>query len=142
MHEKSTHFGVPSGTEYALPQHSREVSDALSEASALELSYLRALNRSEPTPHSSTQLKEPRVSDDFAQRLTALDDEIFARGVAVDRKKLVAVGKQGFNVLLECDRVARLEHRVIGRERHSVTDRKGQRRAASGSNSAFDWSEG
>jgi hypothetical protein len=92
-----------------------EARSASVDASEREMAFLRALNRTADMSHSSAlQLKSPRLTDDFSQRVAALDDDIFARGVAVDRQKLVTVGKQGFEQLLEADHVARSEQRVIG----------------------------
>jgi hypothetical protein len=59
------------------------------------------------------QLREPRLHDDHAQRVANLDQEIYERGVAIDRDKLLSLGRERFARLLECDRAARTE-RVIG----------------------------
>jgi hypothetical protein len=117
MHEKSSfsHYGVPFGTEVSLPQHSTEVSEAISrEAGERDLAMLRAMNP--PTFEASTKpsIREPELPADFASNAARLDREIVDRGIAVDREKLLALGKERFARLLEADRLARDEQRVFG----------------------------
>jgi hypothetical protein len=78
------------------------------------MAMIRDLNGglSSPKP-PPPQLREPRLSDDHAQHVADLDREIYERGVAVDRDKLLSLGKARFDELLAADRVARSE-RVIG----------------------------
>jgi hypothetical protein len=58
-------------------------------------------------------LRAPQLDDDHAHRVATLTQKIYERGVAVDRDKLLSLGKQRFDELLAADRVARSE-RVIG----------------------------
>jgi len=98
-----------------------EAAEALSrEAVARDRALLAAMNRAPGTPASTREpvLREATLPSDFQSRLDALDDEIHNRGVAVDRDKLVSLGKKRFQELLAADRVCREEQRVI----HIATD--------------------
>jgi hypothetical protein len=80
-----------------------------------EMAYLQALNPgATPTLRPKMlELKRPVLAEDHVQRVADLDEKIYARGVAVDRDKLLALGRQRFGELLAADRAARTE-RVIG----------------------------
>jgi len=120
-HEHNPVYGTPP----ILPQYDyhghgseagREATRIVSnEAAQREAAELRALNA--PTTASKLELPRLRSSalpDDFVDRIDALDEAMFERGVAIDRDKLVSLGKERFNDLLEKDRVARTAQRVIG----------------------------
>lgn len=109
------HYGVPIGTEFSPPLHSKDVSKALShEAAEREMALMRAL--SGPSGHKPglPPIKAPVVPSDFAERIAQLDNTIYQRGVAVDRAKLVEVGKARFQELLERDYRVREFQRIGG----------------------------
>ena len=84
------------------------------EAAAREKALLAALNGSPRAPKlGPPPLRRPVLSDDFAERLAALDEKIYERGVAVEREKLLSLGEARFQELLTADRCARTEQRVI-----------------------------
>jgi hypothetical protein len=53
------------------------------------MALIRDLNRGFSSPKQPPpQLREPRLSDDHAQRVANLDQKIYERGVAVSKDKL------------------------------------------------------
>ena len=89
------------------------VAAASSEAAQRDMQMMHDLNRGYSMKPSPPQLREPRLHDDHAQRVADLKRKIYERGVAIDRDKLVSLGKKRFDELLAADRVARTE-RIIG----------------------------
>ena len=86
---------------------------ASNEAAEREQAYVRALNRpASPAPMLPIP-KAPVLPDDFWQRLTALDEATCRKGVAVSRDKLLALGRERFEELLQSDRAARHLSRII-----------------------------
>jgi hypothetical protein len=77
------------------------------EASAREMDYLRSLGRPRLPAPELPPIKTPILPDDFAQRVAELDEEIFARGVAVNTERILSLGRERFKKLLELDRTAR-----------------------------------
>jgi hypothetical protein len=57
-------------------------------------------------------LRAPKLAKDFQARLDELDEAIHQRGVAVDRDKLLELGKEQFTRLLSLDRAARELQRI------------------------------
>jgi hypothetical protein len=94
-----THYGIPLGVEYSTPTHDKKFSEALSrEAGERDLAMIRALN---PPPGRTQAQTEPKVrapilAENFSEECARLDREIFERGVPVERKKLLELGKQCF----------------------------------------------
>jgi hypothetical protein len=85
------------------------------EEATREAAYLQALSGIPTMPHQPPlQLRQPVLPSDFADALDRFDNEIFARGIAVNRGKIVALGRKRFQELLALDRAARVEQRVIG----------------------------
>ena len=89
------------------------VAAASSEAAARDMQMMRDLNRGYSPKPSPPQLRERRLHDDHAQRVGDIKPKIYGRGVAIDRDKLLSLGKARFQQLLAAERVARSE-RVIG----------------------------
>ena len=86
---------------------------ASSEAVQREAALLRALNPPRMPTLEPPRLRAPVLSDDFAEQAKSLDEKIFNRGVAIDRDRLVSLGKERFAELLALDRTARLLQRVL-----------------------------
>ena len=59
-------------------------------------------------------LLKPVLPTDFQARVDALDEEIYKRGMAVSRDRLLSLGQRRFHELLAKDRSARGLQRVIG----------------------------
>jgi len=91
------------------------------EASARDMAYVAALGGHTVTRFALPPVKAPVLPQDFAQRLAGLDEAIYKRGIAVDADKLLALGKERFERLLELDRKARSNTAVIG-TRTDLTD--------------------
>jgi hypothetical protein len=92
------------------------VAAASSEAAAREHAYLRALN--EPPSRIAriapeSILRQPNLPEDFAQQVAALDEKIYRKGIAIDRERVLAIGKKGFTALLSADHEGRQEQRVV-----------------------------
>jgi hypothetical protein len=109
-----TDFAPPYGAEVGLPHHGKVSEPLLREAAQREMAMIRALNP--PLWKAPTQplVREPELPADFATRVAKLDREIVEHGVAVDRSKLLALGKTRFTELLAADREARGEERIFG----------------------------
>jgi hypothetical protein len=89
-------------------------SGASKEAGGREMALLRDLNGGYAQPQQQPpQLRAPRLHGDHAQRIAKLDEEIYERGIAVDRERRLSLGKQRFKQLLAAERLARSE-RAIG----------------------------
>lgn len=98
--------------EAAATQHG--VTGASREAVGREMALLRDLNGGFAQPKQPPpQLRQPCLPHDHAQRVTALSQNIYERGVAVDRAKVLSLGRMRFARLLAAEREARTE-RVIG----------------------------
>ena len=95
-------------------EHRHNVEAASREASQREMAMIRALNRPPTQIKPELVLKEPRLPEDFAQQVGALDQQTYRKGVAVSRERLESLGKARFQQLLAADREARREQRVIG----------------------------
>jgi hypothetical protein len=95
-------------------RHDRVPLSVSSEAAEREQAYLRALNAPTARNVQLPSVRQPVLPTDFADALDRFDDEIFQRGIAVSRDKLVSLGKQRFALLLAKDREARRLQRVIG----------------------------
>jgi hypothetical protein len=84
--------------DVGIPQHDRDeaVAIAAREQMARDTAlYGRPIVKNEPPI-----IKAPVLSDDFAARLATLDEVIMSRGVAIDRQRLVSLGKKRFAELL------------------------------------------
>jgi len=106
-----------------LEQHERNVAAAASEAAQREAATLEASNRGS----AATQQRPPPppnlldlavLPEDHAKRIAKLDEEIYSRGIAVDRAALISLGRSRFQQLLADECEARTEHRAI----ESLTD--------------------
>jgi hypothetical protein len=78
------------------------------------MAYQQALNRPSVPVVEVPPLKQPLLPADVQSRLDALDEGIHARGIAVSRERLLALGKERFQELLAKDGAARGLQRVIG----------------------------
>jgi len=118
MHEKRgsfSHYGVPLGTEVSLPQHDKKVFEALSrEAGERDLAMTRAMNPPPFKAPTQPEVRAPILPENFNEQLARVDREIYERGVAIDRERLLSLGKERFTRLLESDRAARASQRIIG----------------------------
>lgn len=75
-------------------------------ASHEQMAYDAGLGRPRVTQPELPPIKAPELPPDFGQRIAELDDAIYCKGVALDRDKLVALGKERFSGLLAADRKA------------------------------------
>jgi hypothetical protein len=91
------------------------------EASARDMAYVAALGGHTVTRFALPPVKAPVLPPEFAQRVAALDEAISERGISVDADKLLALGKERFERLLELDRKARSNTAAIG-TRIDLTD--------------------
>ena len=92
-----------------------EISLAVSrEEAEREMAYLRALNAPATLKIPLPSVRQPALPSGFSDAIDAFDDEIFKRGIAVSRDKILALGRKRFLELLALDRQARTEQRVIG----------------------------
>jgi hypothetical protein len=117
-HHHNPVFGTPpiigvsrEEAERAQEQYDRSKADARREAGARDMALARAMNplrvrRDEPPP-----LKAPALPDGFDA--AEIDRAIFERGVAIDRDRLVSLGRDRFDDLLLLDHRARQSQRVI-----------------------------
>jgi hypothetical protein len=119
-HEHNPVFGTPPLIFHEQrPHESAELSAAVKTASNeiadRDSAYLRAMNAPTAPKLEPPRLRSPALPDDFVDRIDALDEAMFKRGVAVSRDRLVSLGKQRFEDLLRLDREARSSaQRVIG----------------------------
>jgi len=116
------HFGPPTNSFVSRDQetfrsvdqqYEREMTATSRAIAERDAAYVQALSGI-PPKREQLQLREPMLPSGFADALIRFDDEIRARGIAVNRNKLLALGAQRFNELLACDRAARTEQRVVG----------------------------
>jgi hypothetical protein len=90
------------------------VATASREAAAREAAELYALSGMPTTPQRApAELRQPTLPARFADAVDSFDAEIFARGIAVSREKILALGRKRFDELLALERAAREEQRVI-----------------------------
>src|SRR5438552_12696772 len=105
----------PYGAEMITPAEEKAATAAAAaEASERDMAFVAALGRVPPQAPAPQPVKAPVLPNDFKERITELDAAVFKCGVGIDRDKLVAAGKECFARLLEADRAARVEQRVIG----------------------------
>ena len=105
----------PYGAEMITPAEEKAATAAAAaEASEREMAFVAALGRVPPQAPAPQPVKAPVLPNDFKERITELDAAVFKCGIAVDRDKLLQGGKECFAKLLESDRIARAEQRVIG----------------------------
>jgi hypothetical protein len=90
--------------ELGIPQHDRLAAAEI--ASREQMERDRAMGRPYVAPPELPVIKEPVLPGDFAAKVAALDQEILDRGIAVDRERLMSLGKQRFTELLAADRKA------------------------------------
>jgi hypothetical protein len=74
------------------------------EASERDMAYMKALGRPAITQVAVPPVKTPVLPPEFAQRVAALDEAIYKRGIALDRDKLLGLGKERFAALLAAHR--------------------------------------
>lgn len=104
----------PLGFEFVSPAHEKVAMQTASrEVSEREAAYIAALNRPSVPTLEMPPIKEPTLPENFQQRVNELDQRIFERGLAVDRDKLLALGKERFAKLIEADRETRSLQRVL-----------------------------
>jgi hypothetical protein len=99
--------GVPLEPQVA-PRDRAGEQAASREETQRQMARDRALSGGAPRQRPAPQLRAPdHLGEDFAERSAKLDGEILARGVAIDREKLIALGKKQFQDLLSADCEAR-----------------------------------
>jgi hypothetical protein len=84
------------------------------EAAEREAAYLQSLNAPAAQNIPPPSLRQPIVPSGFVEAVDAFDEDVFSRGVGIDRERLLAIGKERFEQLLLLDREARAIQRVIG----------------------------
>jgi hypothetical protein len=89
------------------------ISAAHREAAEREMALNKALAGSAAKPLEVPRLRQPRLPGNFWLRFDALDKEIYSRGVAFDRERLLSLGRTRFNELLDKDRTVRGLQRVV-----------------------------
>jgi hypothetical protein len=92
-------------------EYKRDVTVAASEAATREAAYLRALNPPRVPQLEPPSLRQPVLPHEFDA--AAIDEAIFERGIAVNRSKVLALGKERFASLLERDHDVRSFQRVL-----------------------------
>jgi hypothetical protein len=97
-------------SEIGIPTHDR--AEAAKFAADEEMQRIQALGRPHIAQPQLPQLKRAVLSEAFAQRVKALDDEIFKRGVAVNKERLCSLGNERFAQLIELD--CKLERQRFG----------------------------
>ena len=111
----TTYGGTPWGAELETPGERKAASRAAAiEEGEREMAYMAALGRTSPAPPPLPQLRTPLLPNDFKERITERDAAVVKRGIAVDRDKLVLIGKECFAKLLAADQEARNEQGVVG----------------------------
>src|SRR5262245_47431206 len=113
----TVNYGFPPlNTEVNVPPRSEpEVTAAGSrEAAERESAYLQALSPPRMKNPGPPVLKKPVLPGDFQIRLDKLDRQIHERGVAIDRERLLSLGKEQFVDLLVRDHAARAIQRAVG----------------------------
>jgi hypothetical protein len=86
---------------------------ASDEQAQREDAYLKALNPPRIAAVEPPSLRQPLLSSGFVDRVDALDQAVFQRGIALDRERLVLLGKARFDDLLALDRDVRAFQRVL-----------------------------
>jgi hypothetical protein len=89
-------------SELGIPAH--DVGEASRIATAEEMDRIRALGRPRLPKPELPPIKAPILSEDFTERIAQLDEEIYERGLTVDKELLVSLGKERFEQLLAADR--------------------------------------
>jgi hypothetical protein len=109
-------YGFPLGSQLVAPDRDRAIERAASrEESGREAAFLRDMSGMPTTPQPSPpELRQPTLPNGFADALDSFDADIHARGIAVSRDKILALGRTRFEQLLLLDRAARMEQRVVG----------------------------
>jgi hypothetical protein len=96
-------LGVDHGI-FSPEDEKRMAAEASRVAGEEEQAYLRALGGPRYWKPELPQLKAAVLPQDFEQGLVALDDRIIGKGVALDREKVLELGKERFTELLATDR--------------------------------------
>jgi hypothetical protein len=103
MTEPQPYFApLSSGHPAGFTQH--DVAEASRIASEEQMARDAALGRPRLPKPELPPIKAPVLPEDFRQRVADLDQEILARGVAIDADKLFQLGKQRFEHLLAAER--------------------------------------
>lgn len=107
-------FFPPLGSPLESEADQKEVVAAASRiAASREAAMLDALNRPPTKIQPELVLKEPALPDDFEGKAADLDQTIYERGIAVNRDKLLSLGRERFQQLLAADHAARaLQHEI------------------------------
>ena len=88
-------------------EHRAAVAAASREASQREADFMRALGRSRTAQSELPPIKEPVLPQDFAQRIAALDEAIYRKGIGVNKDELFELGRERFVQLIELGRLCR-----------------------------------
>ena len=96
----------------ATTEYKRNVAAAATEAAERDMAYVRALNPPRVPQPEPPQLRQPVLPDGFDA--AAIDEAILERGIAIDRDRILSLGRGRFAELLALDRTARGSQRIIG----------------------------
>jgi hypothetical protein len=94
--------------------HKRDVQAASREVAEREAAYLKALSPPRAPHPEPPPLRQPLVTQDFGEHAATLDQQICERGVAIDRDRIISLGRERFAELLALDRTVRISQRIIG----------------------------
>lgn len=86
---------------------------AYHEAAEREMALNDALAGHSPKALELPVLRQPLLPGKFQERLDELDKEIYGRGVAISRERLLSLGRSRFTEMLTKDRIARSLQRVV-----------------------------
>lgn len=84
-----------------LPQHSADDLAVASRERVLEeQAYLRARGTTRLAKSELPVVRLPVLPDNFEQKIAALDSMILQRGIAIDKERLLSLGRERFQQLL------------------------------------------
>jgi hypothetical protein len=90
--------------ELGISQHDRI--EACEIAAREEMARDRAMFGTPRRAQPELEVKAPTLPEDFKAQVVALDEKIFSRGIAIDRERLLSLGRERFEQLLAADRKA------------------------------------
>jgi hypothetical protein len=98
--------------QLGIASHDRD--EASRVATIEQMAIDRAMGRPNVAPPERPVIKAPILPQDFEASTERIDKQILDRGVAIDRNKLVSLGRERFAELLAAERKARSWQRGIG----------------------------
>ncbi len=103
----------PEQAQQERAEQNENVQAASREAVERDHALIRAMNRSSNTRTAELpQLRAPVLPEDFTEQTAQLDNMIFERGIGIDRERLLTLGTERFQELLELDHAARKDQRI------------------------------